>query len=85
MQSAHQQSPSREDVVGKNKGFGWMASNIKGTRPAQSPRAWPAGSVNDDPIAVALKRLHDNIVQEELPDAFLDIVAQIEARLDAKR
>ena len=85
MQSAHQQSPSRKDDIGKNKGFGCMSSDTKGKRPGQSPRAWPAGSANDDPIAVALKRLHDNIVQEELPDAFLDIVAQIEARLDAKR
>ena len=37
-----------------------------------------------DPIAAALRRLHDETVAEPLPDDFLDLLAQIEEQRTAK-
>jgi hypothetical protein len=38
-----------------------------------------------DPIAAALKHLHDAVADEPMPDSFMDLVAQIEARIDRNR
>lgn len=35
-----------------------------------------------DPIADALKRLHDSVAEEPMPDAFMRLVAEIEAKMD---
>ena len=37
-----------------------------------------------DPIADALKRLHDSVAEEPMPDSFMQLVAQIEAKMDRK-
>ena len=37
-----------------------------------------------DPIADALKRLHDAVADEPMPDSFMQLVAQIEAKMDRK-
>jgi Anti-sigma factor NepR len=37
-----------------------------------------------DPIADALKRLHDAVADEPMPDSFMNLVAQIEAKMDRK-
>jgi hypothetical protein len=38
-----------------------------------------------DPIADALKRLHDSVAEEPMPDSFMDLVAQIEAKIESSR
>lgn len=38
-----------------------------------------------DPITKALKRIHDEVLEEPVPDAFLDLVAQIEAKIADRR
>ena len=38
-----------------------------------------------DPIAGALKRLHDAVADEPIPDSFMDLVAQIEAKIENGR
>ncbi len=39
---------------------------------------------HSDPIAIALKRLHDEVEAEEIPSEFLDLLAQIDRKMDAK-
>lgn len=34
-----------------------------------------------DPITDALKRIHDDVLDEPMPDSFLTLVAQIEAKI----
>lgn len=36
----------------------------------------------DDPVAAALKRLHDEVTAEPLPEDFLRLLGEIERKLD---
>jgi hypothetical protein len=36
----------------------------------------------DDPVGAALRRLHDEVVAEPLPDDFLRLLGDIERKLD---
>lgn len=36
----------------------------------------------DDPVGTALRRLHDEVVAEPLPDDFLRLLAEIERKID---
>jgi Anti-sigma factor NepR len=41
--------------------------------------------VGTDPIAAALKRMHDAVVDEELPDDFLKLLDEIDSKIAAKK
>lgn len=36
-----------------------------------------------DPISIALKRLHETVVAEDVPEDFLNILAEIDRKLEA--
>ena len=39
----------------------------------------------DDPVRAALRRLHDEVVAEPLPDDFLRLLSEIEQKLDGSQ
>lgn len=41
--------------------------------------------IGSDPIAAALKRMHDAVVNEELPDDFLRLLDEIDTKIAAKK
>ena len=43
-----------------------------------------AFDTHSDPIAIALKRLHEEVEAEEIPSEFLDLLAAIDRKLDVK-
>lgn len=43
-----------------------------------------AFDTHSDPIAIALKRLHEEVEAEEIPAEFLDLLAAIDRKMDAK-
>ena len=40
--------------------------------------------VGGDPIGAALRQMHDSVTSEELPDDFLRLLGEIDARIAAK-
>ncbi len=44
----------------------------------------PAFDTHSDPIAIALKRLHDEVAAEPIPSEFLDLLAAIDRKMDPK-
>lgn len=50
------------------------------------PRAhvFQAFDTHSDPIAIALKRLHEEVEAEAIPSEFLDLLAAIDRKMDAK-
>ncbi len=38
-------------------------------------------SAQHDPVSIALKRLHDDVTSEEVPDDFLSILAAIDRKI----
>jgi Anti-sigma factor NepR len=57
-----------------------MTDDTSKVNPVASARM-TSKSPGGDPISLALKRIHDNVVEEPMPDSFLDLVAQIEAKI----
>lgn len=43
-----------------------------------------AFNTHSDPIAIALKRLHDEVLAEEIPEEFLDLLAKIDRKIEDK-
>jgi hypothetical protein len=41
--------------------------------------------VGGDPITAALRQMHDAVASEELPDDFLRLLGEIDAKIAAKR
>ncbi|GEM_PF-3017095 len=41
-----------------------------------------AARLPDDPVGAALRRLHDEVVAEPIPDEFLKLLAEIEQRIE---
>jgi Anti-sigma factor NepR len=41
--------------------------------------------LGSDPIAAALKQMHDAVVSEELPDDFLRLLDEIDTKIAAKK
>ena len=37
-----------------------------------------------DPISIALKRLHDEVLAEDIPNEFLELLAQIDRKIEDK-
>jgi hypothetical protein len=37
-------------------------------------------AIADDPVTIALQRLHHQVVSEQLPDRFFDLLDQIDAK-----
>ncbi|MFM7028067.1 MAG: NepR family anti-sigma factor [Chakrabartia sp.] len=50
-----------------------------GVDPSSNPMT-PA----DDPVGMALRRLHDEVVAEPLPDEFLRLLGEIERKIDGQ-
>ena len=42
------------------------------------------GDMGSDPIAAALKQMHDAVVNEELPEDFLRLLDEIDTKIAAK-
>jgi Anti-sigma factor NepR len=58
---------------------------------AKSGKPYPSGvpltpkfDVHSDPIAIALKRLHEEVEAEPIPSDFLDLLAAIDRKMDPK-
>ena len=41
--------------------------------------------IGNDPIAAALKQMHDAVASEELPDDFLRLLDEIDTKIAAKK
>ncbi len=41
--------------------------------------------INNDPIAAALKQMHDAVASEALPDDFLRLLDEIDSKIAAKK
>lgn len=41
----------------------------------------PVADLIDDPIVLGLKRLYDSVLEEDVPDDFMDLLGQIDATL----
>jgi Anti-sigma factor NepR len=41
----------------------------------------PTADLIDDPIVLGLKRLYDSVLEEAVPDDFMDLLGQIDAEL----
>jgi hypothetical protein len=41
--------------------------------------------IGGDPIAAALRQMHDAVASEELPDDFLRLLGEIDAKIAAKK
>ena len=41
--------------------------------------------IGNDPIAAALKQMHDAVASEELPDDFLRLLDEIDSKIAAKK
>lgn len=41
--------------------------------------------ISSDPIAAALKQMHDAVASEELPDDFLRLLDEIDTKIAAKK
>lgn len=41
----------------------------------------PAADLTDDPIVIGLKRLYDSVLEEAVPDDFMDLLGQIDTQL----
>jgi hypothetical protein len=41
--------------------------------------------IGSDPIAAALKQIHDAVASEELPDDFLRLLDEIDTKIDSKK
>lgn len=40
---------------------------------------------NSDPIAMALKRLHDDVVSEPVPDDFMKLLSEIDRKIGSEK
>jgi hypothetical protein len=40
---------------------------------------------DDDPISIALRRLHKTVVDESIPDDFLSLLAEIDRKIDVEK
>jgi Anti-sigma factor NepR len=59
------------------------------SNPGSSGNAAPSGSrgeggLSRDPISLALKRLHETVVAEDVPDDFLNLLAEIDRKLESE-
>jgi Anti-sigma factor NepR len=45
----------------------------------------PRSRSGSDPIGAALKRLHDDVVAEPIPDDFMRLLSQIDEKLEERR
>lgn len=62
-----------------NDGEGQLSSNT-GKR-----RAGEAMDPEFDPLTAALRQMHDSIANEPVPDDFLDLLDQIDAKISASK
>lgn len=51
---------------------------------AEKPRNFDE-VIGADPIAAALRQMHDAVASEELPDDFLRLLGEIDAKIAAKK
>ena len=58
-------------------------AKIGNPKPPGSP-ILKAFDTHSDPIAIALKRLHEEVEAEEIPSEFLNLLAAIDRKMDAK-
>jgi hypothetical protein len=54
-------------------------------KPARKAAAVIKPTHVNDPVTEALKRLHDSVAEEPVPDSFMELMAQIEAKIDRDR
>jgi Anti-sigma factor NepR len=59
-----------------------MAQNGKPRPPGMTDMK--AFDAHSDPIAIALKRLHEEVEAEEIPSEFLELLAQIDRKMGDK-
>ena len=58
-----------------------------GRKPPSEPTAIPGRrsrglSVQSDPVSIALKRLHEGVTNEDVPDDFMSILAAIDRKIE---
>ena len=58
-----------------------------GRKPPVEPLANPARrsrglSIQSDPVSIALKRLHADVMSEDVPDDFMSILAAIDRKIE---
>lgn len=81
-------SLDKSDIVGKAASL-HMQESI--TMPEKTSPREDAGASReaampiDDPVGTALRRLHDAVVAEPLPEDFLRLLSEIETKLDGTK
>lgn len=78
---------SRNSIYSDQAGEGpEMADREQTKSRAKAPRQPDEGpELAFDPIAAALRQLHDTIASEEIPDDFLDLLDQLDDQSDFDR
>lgn len=59
-----------------------MSKGNKAGNSTTGPRIQKMNNTRNDPIATALRRLHDDIVAEAVPDEFMKLLSEIDQRID---
>jgi len=78
----------RHPLSGKSTGLwrngeDFSVSEMKGKR---GPNSIAANmDPNFDPLTAALRQMHDSIANEPIPDDFLDLLDQIDAKMSASK
>ena len=81
-------SLDKSDIVGKAASL-HLQESITMPEETTPRKASGAGKQSmmpiDDPVGAALRRLHDEVVAEPLPDDFLRLLGDIERKLDGSQ
>jgi hypothetical protein len=76
----NQQTSPTIAVLGVHNALAEQQAMVKGNKPEIADE--DAGS---DPIAAALKQMHDAVASEALPDDFLRLLDEIDTKIAAKK
>lgn len=61
-----------------------VSNDNQRNRGAQAPKKQAMQS-NSDPIAMALRRLHDDVVSEPVPDDFMKLLSEIDRKIGSDK
>ena len=63
-------------------GTGAMSNNNQAKEKVSTSRTRIVNNSKTDPIATALRRLHDDVVAEPVPDEFLRLLSEIDRKIE---
>jgi hypothetical protein len=51
-------------------------------KPPKHPPVMPPLTKSPDAVSIALKRMHQNVISEDVPQDFMDLLSAIERKID---